>query len=245
MSQQPMELPGLSSLTNEQDVGQEGGHVLHEEYEEIPMILDPVLLEEGIRSIATSRPTLSIPSSPEFPLQEPGIPIIIRTDTPTNDDSYTPHSPTNSEYIVWLSDHHLAPHTADRLPHTASRSSTLTPDPQSTSIIRRAATASRDAAAREELTTIAEFYCHAAGPRLEMETSAQYWRRQHANRAETDAINEAEAEAYHQYPLQFEPVWLERYRQYWAHQIEQRLPGVSISTWMEQRACTCSGNNDH
>ncbi|SJL18802.1 uncharacterized protein ARMOST_22403 [Armillaria ostoyae] len=32
----------LSISTNEQDIGQEGGHVLHEEYEEIPTISDPV-----------------------------------------------------------------------------------------------------------------------------------------------------------------------------------------------------------
>ncbi|SJL00663.1 uncharacterized protein ARMOST_03976 [Armillaria ostoyae] len=97
---------GLSSSTHEQDVGQEGGHVLHEEYEEIPTISTPILPEEGVQHIITPRLSISIPSSPEFPFREPGIPIVIRSDTPTDDDSYAPHSPTASEIIIWNNHRH-------------------------------------------------------------------------------------------------------------------------------------------
>ncbi|KAK0442230.1 hypothetical protein EV421DRAFT_1904392 [Armillaria borealis] len=39
---------GLSTPTNEQDVGQEGGHILHEEFEMIPSIPDTILPEERV-----------------------------------------------------------------------------------------------------------------------------------------------------------------------------------------------------
>ncbi|KAK0434775.1 hypothetical protein EV421DRAFT_1909071 [Armillaria borealis] len=72
---------------------------------------------------------------------------------------------------------------------------------------------------------------------LPSSTSAQVahnWRQQTASHAETNAINEVEAEAYRQHPLRFELIWLEQYREYRAHQIEQGLPGVSITMWMAQ-----------
>ncbi|SJL08033.1 uncharacterized protein ARMOST_11392 [Armillaria ostoyae] len=65
---------GLSYSTNEQDVGQEGGNVLNEEYEEVPTISTPILPEE-IEYFSTPRLSITIPSSPEFPLREPGIPV--------------------------------------------------------------------------------------------------------------------------------------------------------------------------
>ncbi|SJL18656.1 uncharacterized protein ARMOST_22253 [Armillaria ostoyae] len=252
---------GLS--TNEQDVGQEGGRVLYEEYETIPTISDPVLPEEEVQYITTPRLSITIPSSPEFPFREPGIPIVIRSDTPT-DDSYAPHSPTASEIIIWNSNQR---NTRERTPTPHSYTRAWSPNssdfpgdsgnrsdtPQPASDIQRAATASRDAAAREELArltsrnneiertitrdrTATQFYERASRPQLESETTTQYWQRQSATPAETSAINEIEEETYRQCPRPITPIWLERYRQYRSHQMEQGLPGVSIATWMEYRA---------
>ncbi|SJL06442.1 uncharacterized protein ARMOST_09779 [Armillaria ostoyae] len=254
---------GLSTSTNEQDVGQEGGRVLYEEYETIPTISDPVLPEEEVQYIVTPHLSITIPSSPEFPLREPGIPIVIRSDTPT-DDSYAPHSPTNSEIIIWNHEHR---DTRERTPTPHPRTRAWSPNssdfpgdsgarsvtPQPASDIRRAATASRDAAAREELARLitrnneiertitrdrvaAQFYERASRPQLENETTTQYWQRQSATTVEASAINEIEVETYNQRPRPITPIWLERYRQYRSHQIERGLPGVSIATWMEYRA---------
>ncbi|SJL05724.1 uncharacterized protein ARMOST_09060 [Armillaria ostoyae] len=253
---------GLSTPTNEQDIGQEGGRVLYEEYETIPTISDPVLPEE-VQYITTPCLSITIPSSPEFPFQEPGIPIVIRSDTPTN-DSYTPHSPTNSKIIIWNHEHRDTrertltshPHTRAWSPNSSDfpeDSGTRSVTPQPASDIRRAATASRDAAAREELArlisrnneiertithdrTATQFYERASRLQMESETTTQYWQRQSATAAETSAINEIEEETYRQRPHPITPIWLERYRQYRSHQMEQGLPGVSIATWMEYRA---------
>ncbi|KAK0431310.1 hypothetical protein EV421DRAFT_1911962 [Armillaria borealis] len=124
----------LSSPTNEQDVGQEGGHILNEEYETIPLIPDSILPEEGIYDITPRRVSLSFPSSPEFPLREPGIPIVIHTDS---EEDYQRHSPTNSKYATWRIQH-------ANTPYPTNRSSTPVPN------IRRIAAASREPAAREE-----------------------------------------------------------------------------------------------
>ncbi|KAK0441368.1 hypothetical protein EV421DRAFT_1736826 [Armillaria borealis] len=237
----------LSSPTNEQDVGQEGGHVIHEEYETIPSIPDTILPEEGVNDLTPRRTLTSFLSSPEFPLRELGIPIVIRSNSETSNE-YRPHSPTNSEY-----------ERADTpYPSRPTLRRSLTPVPN----IRRLAAASRAATAAEELArltmldneltqlttdndelertiirdrTITEFYERASRPQLEGEPAAQYWQRQTATRAEADAINEVETETYRQRPLH-EPVWLERYRQYRSLQLRQGLPGVSLSTWMEARA---------
>ncbi|SJL10452.1 uncharacterized protein ARMOST_13838 [Armillaria ostoyae] len=253
----------LSTSTDEQDVGQEGGRILYEEYETIPTISDPVLPEEEVQHVTTPRLSITIPSSPEFPFREPRIPIIIRSDTPT-DDSYTPHSPTASEIIIW-NDNQRNVRERTPTPHPYTRawspnssdfpgdSGTRSATPQPASDIRRAATASRDAAAREELAqlisrnneiehtitrdrTAARFYERAGRPQLESETTTQYWQRQSATAAETSAINEIEEETYRQRPRPITPIWLERYRQYRSHQMERGLPGVSIATWMEYRA---------
>ncbi|SJL18702.1 uncharacterized protein ARMOST_22301 [Armillaria ostoyae] len=257
------ESSGLSTSINEQDVGQEGGSILYEEYETIPTISDPVLPEEEVQHIATPRLSITIPSSPEFPFREPGIPIVIRLDTPT-DDSYVPHSPTTSEIIIWNNNQR---NVRDRTPTPHPHTRAWSPDssdfpedsgicsttPQPTSDIRRAAMASRDAAAREELARLtsrnneiertirrdriaANFYERASCPQLENETTTQYWQRQTASPAETNAINEIEVETYNQRPRPITPIWLQRYRQYRSHQMEQGLPGVSIATWMEYRA---------
>ncbi|SJL18731.1 uncharacterized protein ARMOST_22330 [Armillaria ostoyae] len=254
---------GLSTLTNEQDVGQEGGRILHEEYETIPTISDPVLPEEEVQRLVTPHLSITIPSSPEFPFREPGIPIVIRSDTPT-DDSYAPHSPTSSEIIIWNHEHRNTrertptphPHTRAWSPNSSNfpeDSGTRSVTPQPTSDIRQAATASRDAAAREELArlisynseiertitrnrTATQFYERASRPQLESETTTQYWQRQSATAAETSAINEIEEETYRQRPRPITPIWLERYRQYRSHQMEKGLPGVSIATWMEYQA---------
>ncbi|SJL17404.1 uncharacterized protein ARMOST_20954 [Armillaria ostoyae] len=254
---------GLSIPTNEQDVGQEGGRVLYEEYETIPTISDPVLPEEEVQRIATPHLSITIPSSPEFPFREPGIPIVIRSDTPT-DDSYIPHSPTTSEIIIWNNNQRNVrectptphPYTRAWSPNSSDfpgDSGTRSITPQPASDIRRAATASRDAAAREELArlvsrnneiertitrdrTATQFYERASRPQLESETTTQYWQRQSATAAETSAINEIEEETYRQRPRPITPIWLERYRQYRSHQMERGLPGVSIATWMEYRA---------
>ncbi|SJL16606.1 uncharacterized protein ARMOST_20132 [Armillaria ostoyae] len=252
---------GLSTSTNEQDVGQEGGHVIHEEYKEIPTITTPILPEE-IQYITT--PSLTIPSSPEFPFREPGVPVVIRSDTPTDSEGYVPHSPTISEIVIWNNHHHdlsertptphpvpraWSPNSSDFPGDSGNRSVT----PQPASDLRRAATASRDAVAREELArltsrnheiehtitrdrTATQFYERASRPQLESETTTQYWQRQSATPAETSAINEIEEETYRQRPRPITPIWLERYRQYRSHQMEQGLPGVSIATWMEYRA---------
>ncbi|SJL13670.1 uncharacterized protein ARMOST_17118 [Armillaria ostoyae] len=254
---------GLSTSTNRQDIGQEGGHVLHEEYEEIPTISTPVLPEEEIQYITTPHLSISIPSSPEFPFREPGIPVVIRSDTPTN-DSYVPHSPTASEIVIWNNNRH---DIRERTPTPYSRTRAWSPDsndfpedsgtrsitPQPASNIQGAITASRDAAAREELArltsrnnkikhtiardrTAANFYKRASRPQLEGETTTQYWQRQTASPAETNAINEIEVETYNQRPRPITPIWLQRYRQYCSHQMEQGLPGVSIAMWMEYQA---------
>ncbi|KAK0421691.1 hypothetical protein EV421DRAFT_1746610 [Armillaria borealis] len=160
---------------------------------------------EVIPSIHSPRSTVSPFSSPKFPLQETGIPVVIRSNRETSDDDYRPHSPTTSEYSAWLQENCLITIACDR--------------------------------------TITKFYQRAGHPRLESETTTQYWQRQTASRAETDTINEVEAEAYHQHPLRFEPIWLKQYREYHAHQIEQELPGVSITTWMVQRTYP-PGNTD-
>ncbi|SJL16538.1 uncharacterized protein ARMOST_20064 [Armillaria ostoyae] len=256
---------GLSTPTNEQDVGQEGGRVLYEEYETIPTISDPVLPEEEVQHITTSRLSITVPSSPEFPFREPGIPIVIRSDTPTN-DSYVPHSPTTSEIIIWNNNQRDTrertptphPYTRAWSPNSSDLpgdSGTRSVTPQPTSDIQRAATASRDVAAREELArlvsrnneiertiardrTATQFYERASRPQLENETTTQYWQRQSATSAETSAINEIEEETYRQRPRPITPIWLERYRQYRSHQMERGLPGVSIATWMEYRART-------
>ncbi|SJL08820.1 uncharacterized protein ARMOST_12191 [Armillaria ostoyae] len=253
---------GLSTSTNEQDVGQEGGRVLYEEYKTISTISDPVLPEEEVQYVSTPRLSITIPSSPEFPFQEPGIPVIIRSDTPT--DSYVPHSPTTSKIIIW-NDNQQNVRECTPTPHPYTRawspnssdfpgdSGTRSVTPQPASDIRRAATASRDAAAREELArlisrnneiertitrdrTATQFYERASRPQLESETTTQYWQRQSATPAETSAINEIEEETYRQRPRPITPIWLDRYRQYRSHQMEQGLPGVSIATWMEYRA---------
>ncbi|SJL15094.1 uncharacterized protein ARMOST_18576 [Armillaria ostoyae] len=253
---------GLSTSTDEQDVGQEGGRVLYEEYETIPTIADPVLPEEEVQYVSTPRLSITIPSSPEFPFREPGIPIVIRSDSPTN--SYVPHSPTASEIIIWNDNQRnirertptphpyvraWSPNSSDFPGDSGNRSAT----PQPASDIRRAATASRDAAAREELArlvsrnneiertitrdrTATQFYERASRPQLESETTTQYWVRQTATPAETSAINEIEEETYRQRPRPITPIWLRRYREYRSHQMEQGLPGVSIATWMEYRA---------
>ncbi|SJL16755.1 uncharacterized protein ARMOST_20284 [Armillaria ostoyae] len=154
---------GLSTSTNEQDVGQEGGRVLYEEYETIPTISDPVLPEEEVQYVSTPRLSITIPSSPEFPFREPGIPVVIRSDTPT--DSYVPHSPTASEIIIW-NDNQRNIRERTPTPHPYTRawspnssdfpgdSGTRSVIPQPASDIRRAATTSRDAAAREELARL-------------------------------------------------------------------------------------------
>ncbi|SJL01523.1 uncharacterized protein ARMOST_04845 [Armillaria ostoyae] len=253
---------GLSSFTDEQDVGQEGGHVLNEEYEEVPTISTPILPEE-IEYFPAPRLSISIPSSAEFPFREPGIPVVIRSDTPT-DDSYVPHSPTASEIIIWNNNQRNVrertptphPYTRAWSPNSSDfpgDSGTRSVTPQPASDLRRAATASRDAAAREELArlisrnqeiertiardrTATQFYERASRPQLEDETTTQYWQRQSATAAETSAINEIEEETYRQRPRPITPIWLNRYRQYRSHQMEQGLPGVSIATWMEYRA---------
>ncbi|SJL01489.1 uncharacterized protein ARMOST_04811 [Armillaria ostoyae] len=254
---------GLSTPTNEQDVGQEGGRVLYEEYETIPTISDPVLPEEEVQYVSTPRLSITILSSPEFPFREPGIPVVIRSDTPT-DDSYVPHSPTASEIIIWNDNQRntrertptphpyiraWSPNSSDFPGDSGNRSVT----PQPASDIRRAATASRDAAAREELARLVsrnneiertntrdriatQFYERASRPQLESETTTQYWQRQTATPAETSAINEIEEETYRQRPRPITPIWLHRYREYRSHQMERGLPGVSIATWMEYRA---------
>ncbi|SJL08022.1 uncharacterized protein ARMOST_11381 [Armillaria ostoyae] len=207
---------GLSTPTNEQDVGQEGGRVLYEEYETIPTISDPVLPEEEVQYVSTPRLSITIPSSPEFPFREPGIPVIIRSDSPTN--SYVPHSPTASEIIIWNNNQRNVrertptphPYTRAWSPNSSDfpgDSGTRSVTPQPASDIRRAAMASRDAAAREELArlvsrnheiectiardrTATQFYERASRPQLEDETTTQYWQRQSATPAETSAINE-------------------------------------------------------
>ncbi|PBK70576.1 hypothetical protein ARMSODRAFT_974494 [Armillaria solidipes] len=220
-----IELPPLfpSQSTNEQDIGEDGGHFLHEERKEVGAI-HPILSEEGIQNITAPQSSLS---SPEFPLQEPGIPVIIRSDTPT----YSPASPTLSEYTIRISD------------NQGGRFRSYTPP----SDVRRAAATARELTAGEELAqltarnneleriiacdrTIADFYCRAARPRLSSESSAEYWIRQTTSHAESDAINEADEEIWREHPHQFELIWLERYRQYQAHQIKQGLPGVSLDT---------------
>ncbi|SJL05065.1 uncharacterized protein ARMOST_08437 [Armillaria ostoyae] len=253
---------GLSTPTNEQDIGQEGGRVLYEEYETIPTISDPVLPEEEVQYVATPHLSITIPSSSEFPYREPGIPVVIRSDSPT--DSYVPHSPTTSEIIIWnnrqqnVRERTPTPHPYTRAwsPNSSdfpgdSGNRSVTPQPASD--IRRAATASRDAAAREELArlvsrnneiertitrdrTATQFYERASCPQLESETTTQYWQRQTATPAETSAINEIEEETYRQRPRPITPIWLHRYREYRSHQMERGLPGVSIATWMEYRA---------
>ncbi|SJL15506.1 uncharacterized protein ARMOST_19006 [Armillaria ostoyae] len=252
---------GLSYSTNEQDIGQEGGYVLDEEYEEVPTILTPILPEE-IEYFSTPRLSISVPSSPEFPFREPGIPVVIRSDTSTH-ESYVPHSPTDSEIVIW--NNHTHPTQRAPTPHPIPRawspdsddfpedSGTRSVTPRPASDLRRAATASRDIAAREELArlvsrnneiertitrdrTATQFYERASRPQLENETTTQYWQRQAATPAETSAINEIEEETYRQRPRPITPIWLERYRQYRTHQMEQGLPGVSIATWMEYRA---------
>ncbi|KAK0449946.1 hypothetical protein EV421DRAFT_1732174 [Armillaria borealis] len=232
---------GLSSPTNEQDIGQEGGHILHEEYEEIPSILDSILPEEGVYDVTTPRASLSYLSSPEFHLREPRIPVVIHTDS---EEDYRPYSPTNSEYATWCQEHYNQPTCPTLRPST----------PYPPSNIRRVATASHDTAAREELARltacnnkiersiahdriIAGFYQRASHPQMERETATQYWQRQTASCTEADTINEVKTETYHQHPLH-EPVWLKRYQQYCTIRIEQGLPGVSIATWMEQQAQT-------
>ncbi|PBK76314.1 hypothetical protein ARMSODRAFT_969054 [Armillaria solidipes] len=196
--QQSMEHPGLSSLANEQDIGQDGGHIIHEEYEEVPTIPDPILSEERIQILVIPSSPLS---SPEFPLREPGIPVVICSDTPTDDD-YRPHSPTVSEYIVWSRN--------DQREYLSL--------PRSNSHVQRAHSATREAAAREELARltavnneiertnarnriIADFYRCAACPRLVTESSADYWTRQQSSTEETSTINEADAEIRQEHPL--------------------------------------------
>ncbi|KAK0432292.1 hypothetical protein EV421DRAFT_2001280 [Armillaria borealis] len=199
-----------SSPISEQDVGQEGGHVIHEEYETIPSIPDTILPEEGVNDLTPRGTLTSFLSSPEFPFREPGVPIVIRSNSETSDE-YRPHSPTNSEYEP--SREATAREELARL--------TVENDELERTIVRDC--------------TITQFYQRASHPQLEGEPAAQYWQRQTATREEADAINEVETEAYHQRPLH-EPVWLERYRQYRALQIRQELPGVSLATWMEARA---------
>ncbi|PBK68976.1 hypothetical protein ARMSODRAFT_975294 [Armillaria solidipes] len=75
----PSRSTGLSSLADEQDIGQEGGHIIHDEYEEVPTIPDPILSEERIQILITPSSPLS---SPEFPLREPGIPVVIHPTLP-------------------------------------------------------------------------------------------------------------------------------------------------------------------
>ncbi|SJL16280.1 uncharacterized protein ARMOST_19800 [Armillaria ostoyae] len=254
---------GLSTSTDEQDVGQEGGRVLYEEYETIPTISDPVLPEEEVEYVTTPHLSITIPSSPEFPFRDPGIPIVIRSNTPT-DNSYVPHSPTTSEIIIWnnnqrnVRERTPTPHPYTRAWSPASSdfpgdSENCSITPQPTPDVRRIAQASRDATAREELArlvslnseieriitrdrTATQFYECASRPQLEDETTTQYWQRQSATPAETNAINEIEEETYRQRPRPITPIWLNRYRQYRSHQMERGLPGVSIATWMEYRA---------
>ncbi|KAK0430294.1 hypothetical protein EV421DRAFT_1744234 [Armillaria borealis] len=70
---------------------------LAEQEEEISVACS-LLLEnqEGILVIPSLEPSVSCLSSPEFPLREPGIPIIIQSNSETSDE-YRPHSPTNSD----------------------------------------------------------------------------------------------------------------------------------------------------
>ncbi|KAK0435987.1 hypothetical protein EV421DRAFT_1739850 [Armillaria borealis] len=162
---------GLSSPTNEQDIGQEGGHIIHEEYKMIPSIPDTILPEEGVYNLTPRRVSLSLLSSPEFPLREPGIPIVIRDNSKT-----TSHEATAREELARLTTakYELAQLTLnnDEFKHTIACD-----------------------------RTIAGFYERASHPQLEREPAAQYWQRQTASRTEADAINEVETEDYCQCPL--------------------------------------------
>ncbi|KAK0421572.1 hypothetical protein EV421DRAFT_1975680 [Armillaria borealis] len=174
-----------SSHISEQDVGQEGGHIVYEEYETIPSIPDTILPQEGVDDLTPRGTLTSFLSSPEFPIREPGIPIVIRSNSETSDE-YRPHSPTNSEY-----------ERADTpYPSRPTLRRSLTPVPN----IRRLAAANRAATAAEEFArltardnelaqltvdndelertiardrTITQFYQRASRPQLEEEPAAQ------------------------------------------------------------------------
>ncbi|SJL08190.1 uncharacterized protein ARMOST_11553 [Armillaria ostoyae] len=170
---------GLSSLA------------IEEEESMAPLPLEEI---EDIPSISSPRPSISLLSSPEFPLQEPRIPIVLWSDSKTTDD-YRPHSPTDAEYNAWIRDNHLVIHH-DRLPrHTAwspswsDTSGTPCPDspthPQSTTPtpnLRRSEERDPEADEREQIENcdrlIRNFYHCAARPRVEGESSAQYWNHQ-------------------------------------------------------------------
>ncbi|PBK62361.1 hypothetical protein ARMSODRAFT_1024963 [Armillaria solidipes] len=134
----PSQSTGLSSLViaddssrihteqEELDLGEEGRRVLYSEYQEIPAITNAGLSEELQRIPAViAGSTTTVPSSPEFPTCDSITGrthdiasdqlIVIDTDSEAVSD-YILHSPTSSEYNVWLKENDLTHHTSDRLP---------------------------------------------------------------------------------------------------------------------------------
>ncbi|SJL08415.1 uncharacterized protein ARMOST_11778 [Armillaria ostoyae] len=115
----------------ELDLREEGRRALYSEYQEIPAISTAGLsrrLEES-PAVPTTEPFESATSSSKFPTHHSTPrPVIIITDNETdNENDYAPHSPTDSEYAVWLEDNHLALHTEDWLPHSTPWSPSWSP----------------------------------------------------------------------------------------------------------------------